>query len=200
VTNEQYCRFLNEVEPEKKQIEQWVGLGESWYKEKNRLLLKKGKYTIEQGRERHPVICVSWHGAQAYAKWAGCRLPSEVEWEKAARGTEGWKYPWGNEFKEDACNYGGKYNGTTEVGRFENGKSPYGCFDMAGNVWEWCADWFSDGNERNLNNPVKGPDKGKFRVLRGGCWLDVLSGLRCAFRSWDYPDLRYGSAGFRCVR
>jgi len=149
----------------------------------------------------HPVVCVSWEDAMAYAKWAGKRLPSEVEWEKAARGTDGRRYPWGNEFEAKRCNYGGKYKGTTQIDKFESGKSPYGCYDMAGNVWEWCSDWFSDdNNKKKLNDMLKGPDKGNSRVVRGGSWGLSQDVLRCAIRYWVSPVLRNGSRGFRCSR
>jgi formylglycine-generating enzyme required for sulfatase activity len=203
VTNEQYCRFLNDAQPEEKRLKEWVdigGKGDFPYKDaKNCLAFKGSKFVIEKGFEKHPVIVVSCHGAQEYAKWVGCRLPSEVEWEKAARGTDGRRYPWGDEFKEDACNFEQKYKGTTEVGRFEKGRGPYGCFDMAGNVWEWCADWYSS-NEKNPNDPLKGPDKGEFRVLRGGSWVNNLTFMRCANRVRNLPISRDVSVGFRCVR
>jgi sulfatase modifying factor 1 len=202
VTNEQYCRFINDSAVKVKELGKWLdigGAGDYPIGEKNRLKEKAGRFIVEEGYERHPVITVSWHGAMAYCEWAGLRLPSEVEWEKAARGTDGRKYPWGSEFKDDACNFGRKYKGTTEVSRFENGKSPYGCYDMSGNVWEWCADWYSDNNERTPDDPIKGPDNGSYRVLRGGSWGYGDNALRSARRGRNPPGNRDNGIGFRCV-
>ena len=101
---------------------------------------------------------------------------------------------------EDVCNFNEKYKGTTEVGRFKKGKSPYDCYDMAGNVWEWCADVYSDDNRKDPDNPLKVQKHGDRRVLRGGSWDDYRDFLRCADRNWDVPNGRYDDAGFRCVR
>lgn len=200
VTNEQYCRFLNDIKPDKKQLEEWISIGKKGYGgEKNRLQRKGKEFGMESGRERHPVIMVSRHGAQAYAKWAGKELPSEVQWEKAARGTDGRVYPWGDEFNDEFCNYGTKHGGTTPVTTFKDGCSPYGCFDMAGNVWEWCSDWYNESNERNPEDPIAGPQSGSLRVVRGGSWINVARGCRCACRRSDLPGSRRSSVGFRVV-
>jgi len=151
----------------------------------------------ERGRVNHPITCVDWNQARQYCQWAGKRLPTEAEWEKAARGPEGLVYPWGNQWDRSKANVGGV--GTVPVGSYPPGKS-YAVYDMAGNVWEWMADWY-DGNYYKWapsRNP-KGPDSGQSRVLRGGSWLDAPRLARTATRNWDAPGHRF-AIGFRCAQ
>jgi formylglycine-generating enzyme required for sulfatase activity len=163
-----------------------------------------------------PVVGVSWYEASAYAKWLILKtgknysLPTEAQWEKAARGTDGLIYPWGDEFNKNYCNSSECGLGrTSPVGIFLKNKSPFGCMDMAGNVWEWCADWY-DANYYS-KSPVKnpqGPTNGSRRVLRGGSWDSDAFFCRAAYRYDSGPAYRGGGGpavrgldlGFRLVR
>ena len=146
----------------------------------------------------HPVVSVSYYDAKAYAEWSGKRLPTEIEWELAARGIDQREYPWGNKWEKGRCNSQEmSLNNTTPVGSFELGKSIYGCYDMAGNAWDWTDSWYEpypDG-EKYIN-----PDMGKKnKVLRGGSFVYEHFDQRCAFRAIKEPDLYFGEFSFRCA-
>ncbi|UCG50169.1 MAG: SUMF1/EgtB/PvdO family nonheme iron enzyme, partial [Phycisphaerales bacterium] len=147
-----------------------------------------------------PVVGVSWFEAAAYARWRGCRLPTEAEWERAARGPEGRSYPWGDSAPDALlANYdGAKVGAPTPVGIYPRGATAEGLMDMAGNVWEWCSDWFGDYSKAAAENP-RGHASGTYRCLRGGSWLFDDHYLRCSFRSVLNPDGRDDVFGFRVV-
>ena len=151
----------------------------------------------------HPAVFVTWEEAKAYCKWVGGRLPTEAEREKAARGTDDRMYPWGNEepTPERAVHrrsWG--YVATDPVGAHPSGASPYGLLDMAGNVWEWCADWYDDKYyEVSPARDPKGPSTGQAHVVRGGSWDSRPDVLSASCRSWGHRGYREGDFGFRCA-
>ena len=182
VTNAQYARFVEA----------------SGYREND-------QWKQQAGKEDHPVVNVNWHDAQAYAEWAGLRLPTELEWEKGARGVDGREYPWGGEWNDSKCeNSVGSKNstGTCSVWSYPEGCSPYGLYQMAGNVWEWCEDWYdSNAYDRYKKGDLAAPKSGNFRVLRGGSWNGGNSDdFRCACRDGYDPSDRRSFDGFRLAR
>ena len=177
-----------------------------------------GNYWKKPGfsqKDNHPVVNVSWNDAVAFCKWAEGRLPTEAECEKAARGTDGRKYPWGNSnpsgnllnFADNNTNFNWSdknvndgYEYTSPVGNYPSGASPYGVMDMVGNVWEWCSDWYDSNYYANSpsSNPT-GPTNGTNRVNRGGSWFRSDYYVRCAYRNYSTPVARDNSLGFRLV-
>ena len=207
VTIQEYERFIQEGGYRNKKF--WTKAG--WkFIEQNQIqgYLAMGQPITTQSNyglynaPNQPIIGISWYEADAYCRWAGKRLPTEAEWEKAARGTEGFLYPWGNKMNFENLSYR-VANGrrTVPVGSFPTGASPYGIVDMAGNVWEWCSDWYDKAyyTKSPSRNP-KGPKSGMHRVLRGGGWGATRLQLRSTYRYYDLPTYRGFNAGCRCVK
>jgi formylglycine-generating enzyme required for sulfatase activity len=184
VTNRQYEKFIEAGGY--REDDHWSEEGKTW-REKHRITLPKYWDDKDWNQPEHPVVAVSYYEAEAFAAWADKRLPTEKEWERAARGRDGREYPWGNEFDPEKCNTAeSKISKTTRVTRYPNGISPVGCYDMAGNVWELTSSWYDE--EKTM------------RVLRGGSWYSNRDFARCAYRLRDDPDDRDYDLGFRCAR
>jgi formylglycine-generating enzyme required for sulfatase activity len=203
VTNDQYAAFLNGRAGNDCGGYECVDLDSPYA----HITYQGGQYVVESGYGDHPVIEVSWYGADSYCTENGGRLPTEAEWEKAARETTVRAYPWGDQYPD--CTLANYYLGsgnycvgdTTPVGSYPVGASPYGAMDMAGNVYEWVNDWYDGDYYSNspYSNPP-GPDTGTYKVLRGGSWLSLDYSVRAADRNFNDPTDRDNLVGFRCAQ
>ncbi|MEE4312306.1 MAG: SUMF1/EgtB/PvdO family nonheme iron enzyme [candidate division KSB1 bacterium] len=206
VTNAQFAQFLTDGNAHRYNAEMQI------------LDNGDGSYSPIEGFENHPVVFVSYSDADAYARWLGKSLPTEAQWERSARYNDHRIYPWGDLLESNIANYWRSGDpcdmnetGTTPVGYYDgsnhngyqtkDGKSFSGIFDLSGNVWEWCLDWYKDNyyGSSPVENPT-GPADGLFRVIRGGSWVDEAYYLRAACRSYRLPDASSAHVGFRCVK
>jgi formylglycine-generating enzyme required for sulfatase activity len=183
VTNDQYSRFLQE----------------------NTGVPKPAFWESPHFKQpQQPVVGLTWEEAQAYCRWAGLDLPSEAQWEAAARGVDQRSYPWGKEHPTSLhANFGGMNEGTTPVGSYPAGIGPYGTLDQAGNVWEWCADPWASNAYRQFEDGEKDPiarGDAAFRALRGGSWNNPAEDLHAAYRCCGTAKLRFNDQGFRCLK
>lgn len=192
VTNAQYWEFLDYIK--KTDDHSKCYKGEPSGKDHTPRFWENEYYNVPD----YPVARVDWYDAYAYAAWAGKRLPTEAEWEKAARGMDGRNFPWGNEWDPTRCNLSGE---PKPIGSVGSGKSIYGCYDMAGGVYEWCADWYLNSYyaESPSKNP-KGPNNGVRRVIRGGSRFSKPFQVRTNTRKSEQPELFNVSLGLRCVK
>ena len=216
VTNAMFTRFLNDQGNQSHEETQWFepgaghrGIVYGYIEENN------GEFSTQEGFEDYPVIEVSWFGAAAYCAWIGGRLPTEAEWEYAARGSQANHYPWGNAFDGSLVNYcdhscqqtwkDGRFDDGAErwtrVGSYPAGASWCGALDLAGNVWEWVNDWWSeDYYSLSPSDNPEGPLDGTFRIARGGSWYDESWQVDAACRKGLQPSsTRMHWVGFRCV-
>lgn len=214
VTNAAYVTFLNDTGEPQAACQNVPCL----LLDHSRIGQVDGRYVVESGFSRHPVTGTTWYGAALFCAWRGARLPTEAEWEMGAS----WEadtssktlYPWGNDFQDNAANscdvnctqaqaigiYDDGYAETAPVGSFPRGRSAVGAYDMAGNVWEWVADWFGrDYYAQAPQENPQGPSSGSGRVLRGGSWFDTGNFTATVFRSGLPPDQSNDAIGFRCA-
>ncbi len=211
VTNEEYCYFLNDYGSDKVKSgaysgESMINFSGSWKAEKCRIIQRGANYSVESGYSKYPVIYVTWYGANEYCQWLSrktgktYRLPTEAEWEYAAGGGSIHQKYAGTDSENSLSSYAWYDDNSGSKTHKVGTKSPnkFGLYDMAGNVWEWCNDWYdSDYYDSSPSRNPKGPSSGSVRVFRGGSWLNFASDCRVAIRIYDFPTFSSYNIGFR---
>ena len=199
VTNQKYVLFLNTIRQETDTEGNPLIYLESPDQE---IFVRTGIYQVAPSLNLRPVVEVTWWGARDYCGWMGSRLLTEAEWEKAARGPDGRRYPWGNATPaKDLLNFSSNLNRTVDVGSYPEGASPYGVLDMAGNVWEWTRDyWAEDYYSVSPRENPTGPREGEDRAVRGGGYASPAVNVESAGRGLDSPGFSGSQFGFRCAR
>lgn len=203
VTNAQYARFLNETQPGDGDLRLYILLSKDHHT--HEIVADGNSYSVTEGREDHPVTYVSWYGANEYCRWAGLRLPTELEWEKAARGVTGYLFPWGNDWDASRCHNSesSERSGTTPVRAFEGGVSPFGIWDMIGNVSEWAWDFYHlYSYNRFRKGDIQPTRSGAERVIRGAPYSASTQDPRhyyCSVRSDSKPGNPLPLTSFRCA-